>query len=307
MGDEDHSWIYQLVDANHDGEVTRIEWAMAFNAIDVDGDGAISRKEWVLQNGTTTMFDAIPKQHKAVVRRPEWLAAFANFDKDGNGTISLQEWLHHHINGGPPKDQHLDVAPPHVDSGGRSSFNMAASSSSSIEVLLAQALQCPLPAAQTQAVLSGLEKERVASLVIESGLKSRRFPGLVEHNPAIAGALLVKLMATPQANDYLAVLTKMELSKSSIEAVSRFTEATPPTPEFVQSYASYCLTAHKAIKDREMQAGVIRSVCTLFQTWFGNKILTDAALVQQVQDFCIEFSRIREASALFKTMKLAEK
>lgn len=86
--------LYPLMDPNSDGWITYAEYCNAFDYIDTNHDGCISRKEWYLAQGSSALFDAIPKRHYAMISREEWVCAYRLFDYNGDGAISLSEWQH---------------------------------------------------------------------------------------------------------------------------------------------------------------------------------------------------------------------
>ena len=77
--------MFRMIDANSDNVIAKQQWMAVFSNTDENADGIISRKEWYLKNGSSSVFDAIPKVHK------EWLAAFEHFDVDGKGFIKASE------------------------------------------------------------------------------------------------------------------------------------------------------------------------------------------------------------------------
>lgn len=97
--DDDAADLFEYLDMNDDGRVTRSEWhgtRARFDTLDRNNDGAISHAEAMGPDAPADLFDAIDRNNNRVVERSEWRWSASSFDvRDANrdGRLTREEFI----------------------------------------------------------------------------------------------------------------------------------------------------------------------------------------------------------------------
>eukprot|EP01135_Chromosphaera_perkinsii_P002889 Nk52_evm44s229 gene=Nk52_evmTU44s229 len=183
-----------------------------------------------------------------------------------------------------------------------------------LEKLLHWGCTAPLEPVEQKRILDLLcEKKIETSVLMKSVIAAEMVPGLVENNPTVATRLLLLILhlskTSPQevplarAQLYISALVNMELSLHSLEVVNNLTGNENLPEHFIERYISGCISSCTSMQDKYMQGRLARLVCVFLQSLIRNKVVNVDSLFLELQSFCIEFSRIREATELFRLLR----
>jgi hypothetical protein len=198
-----------------------------------------------------------------------------------------------------------------------------------LELLKDQAFVKPLSPAHQSQVLAALssstssdEEDDAMRLIADCELSPQALAALVEHNPLVAHECLVRIMMVSSnddnddkeatgnskqpehdVNDYLSALVTMDMSLHSMEVVNRL--APQLHPEYIHLFISNCIASceNVAPSSGNKQYRLVRLVCVFVTSLLRKEIISHVLQRHEVEAFCIEFSRIREAAALFQLLK----
>ena len=187
---------------------------------------------------------------------------------------------------------------------------------------LQRAARGHLPSGERHAVVAALGRGggglKVEALVGERGVGPAQLPALIEKNPAVAVALLQAVLTPPVdaelAGAMLQPLLQAELSLHSMEVVNRLATATAGGEaallpgEFLVGYLHHALECCRGIKDRYAQGRMVRLVCVFLQSLLREERRGGLGegldlLSSELMSFCVDFSKVKEAAALFRMLK----
>ena len=162
----------------------------------------------------------------------------------------------------------------------------------------------------------GADEEDLGLTLLRTVLVPHTLPQLVEHNPLVAYECLVRILQSYPEDErklYLSSLVGMDTSLHSMEVVNRLATTTTSTDDaeerpiletaYIHLFIGSCIESCSNVQDRHRQNRLVRLCCVFVQSLLRKSILHVDDVLFEVQPFCVEFSRIREANALYRTLQ----
>eukprot|EP01147_Barroeca_monosierra_P006541 gene6541-9384_t len=178
--------------------------------------------------------------------------------------------------------------------------------------LVDMAVRVPLQAVQFDALRMALQKDK--SLATKLELAPENLSGIVARNPHAATMILALKLKQQQPHTmtpYYSEIVKMDMNLNSMEVVNGLTSCGLPD-EFLHMFISNCIRTCEKNKSGQLSylRRLVRLVCVFIQSLIRNQIIDIATcsddLIMEIKCFCIEFSSYKEASGLYRLIRVLD-
>ncbi|KAJ6251760.1 ccr4-not transcription complex subunit 11 [Anaeramoeba flamelloides] len=169
--------------------------------------------------------------------------------------------------------------------------------------LMKKAFTSQLSQLEQQQIILRLENE--PKLLGEGVITPNNFQDLVEKNPIISFEILKRFSEDEEKiNIYLESFIKTNVTLHSMEVINKLSGARKKlNKDFLNRFVSNCISSCSEITDKYVQGRHVRLVCAFIRSLMNNSQLDVKNVFSKLQSFCVEFSRIRDASNLFRLIK----
>lgn len=138
-------------------------------------------------------------------------------------------------------------------------------------------------------------------LVLNIGMTPQKLPAVVTHNPNLAFELLICMNNLRSITKYFDQLAVMKVSLNTLEVFNQLSTHVDLPQEFIHLFLKNCINQCRALTDNRMnKCRLVRLLCVFMQSLFKSRLIQLQDVQVELQAFCIEFSDIREANAIYK-------
>ncbi|CAD8204257.1 unnamed protein product [Paramecium pentaurelia] len=168
---------------------------------------------------------------------------------------------------------------------------------------LLKAQQCKLSQKEAQETIDLLNQDQ--RHVLDSGITPNQLPNLIEYNPDLSSFLLARInQCGISIHEYFECLIQMKISLQSLEVVNKLSNSIKLPEAFLHMYLTKCIQYCEELQPKQqLVSRYVRLVAVFIKTLIKSKTLDPKRMFTEIQGFCIEFSKIPEASLLFKQLK----
>jgi hypothetical protein len=172
-----------------------------------------------------------------------------------------------------------------------------------IRKISAEAVKQTVTINDQKVLLDALVKD--PRLINKIGITPENIRNLIEFNPSLAFNVLVILLKSDKSTEYLSAMVKAGLSMSlnSLEVINRLSSIINLPTEFLHLYISNCIRACEKMTDDFFQKRSVRIFCVFLISLIRKKLINVKEFCIEIESFCITFSKIKEATELYKICK----
>ncbi|KAJ3432909.1 hypothetical protein M0812_21855 [Anaeramoeba flamelloides] len=169
--------------------------------------------------------------------------------------------------------------------------------------LLKKAFSSQLSQPEQQQIILRLENE--PKLLEDSEITPNKIKDLAEKNPIISFEILKRFSEDEEKiNRYLESFIQTKVTLHSMEVINKLSGVVKKlNKEFLNRFVSNCISSCREIKDKYVQGRHVRLVCAFIRSLMNNSQLDVKSMYTELQSFCVNFSRIRDTSNLFRLIK----
>ena len=152
-------------------------------------------------------------------------------------------------------------------------------------------------------LLDVLEKD--PEMIHKIGINPSNISNLIEFNPSIAHNVLVILLKSNVSTEYFSAIVKtaLNMSLNALEVVNRLASTIELPSEFLHLYILNCIEACEKMTDERFQKRSVRILCVFLQSLVRKKKIDINEISIEIESFCIAFSKVKEATELYKICK----
>lgn len=139
--------------------------------------------------------------------------------------------------------------------------------------------------------------------VLQGTVPPADLANLVTLNLEVAYHLVLSLVGRPQAAPFLAQLLSMEVTLQAIELVNKLARVVALPDEFLSLFIAHCIASCYRKEDTQNRHRLVRVVCVFLQALIRNEVVAVRGVFHEIEAFCIEFAKMREAAGLFRLLR----
>jgi len=142
--------------------------------------------------------------------------------------------------------------------------------------------------------------------IFKCGLSPAKIPALVEANKEIGNAVLQRLCTTEYRDEFLAALTKADISEPSCDVVLRLVSSGVMPVSSLLAFISHgvkSLEGRAATDSKSVQHRATRVFAVLCHNLVISKVLKHSDVICELQHFCTANASVAEVAQLYGVIR----